>query len=282
MNKYKFTSGPDLSLVLSNLQVHGIAHVPNFLQISIIEKLNREFKKILNASSSRAILAQAGHPMNPDGRTARFAPWHKDALTDFPEITKLFRNEFMKQVAETYYGPHEVDFNDEVFATHEKPSETPILPWHFDRMQSIKFWFYLTDTTKENGAFEYCPGTHWEGHYRAGFHLSQGCGVEDIPNDIDESLIRNPVSLELKAGDLLIFDSDGFHRGGIVQPDQERRVLRGHTHPKNLRRYSDKPLSAGWWLKSFLNINKWTGNASKRILGDQVHDHTLNRKKHKS
>ena len=279
---YDFTCHTfELSEILLKFQKHGIVHVPNFITKDAITKLNIEFENIL-INPSKAILSQSGHPMNPDGRTARLSPWHKDALNDFPEITKLFRNDFLKKIAEAYFAPHEIDFNDEVFATHEKPAETPILPWHFDRMQSIKFWFYLTDTTRENGAFEYCPNTHWEGHYRAGFHLSQGCGVEDIPNDIDESLIRNPVSLELKAGDLLIFDSDGFHRGGIVQPDQERRVLRGHTHPKNLRRYSDKPLSAGWWLKSFLNLNKWTGNASKRILGDQVQDHTLNRKKYKS
>ncbi len=185
-------------------------------------------------------------------------------------------------MAEDYFSPHKIDFNDEVFITHEKPCEKPILPWHFDRVQSLKFWINLTDTTKENGAFEYCPGTHWEGHYRAGFHLSQGGAVENIPNDIDPDLVRNPVSIELKAGDLLIFDPDGFHRGGIVQPGQERRVLRGHTHPKGQRRYGDKPLSSGWWLRSFLNLNKWAGHASTRILGDKIQDQTINRNQNKS
>lgn len=279
MKAYDFTSLKDLTSIISNLRKHGIVHISDFITMSKLEELNQEFIHILEKPSN-SILAQTGHPQNPEGRTARFSPWHHDALKDFPAIASLFRDEFMQEVANAYYSPHNVDVNDEVFITHEKPAEMPILPWHFDRVQSIKFWFYLTDTTIENGAFEYCPGTHWEGHYRAGFYLSQGCGVEDIPNDIDDSLIRNPVSLELKAGDLLIFDSDGFHRGGIVEPGHERRVLRGHTHPQNLRRYSDKPFSAGWWLKSFLNLNKWTGNASKRIIGDQVQDKTLNRKKH--
>lgn len=280
MSEYDFTIDGQLSDVIEVLKVHGIVHIPGFLKSEIVDKLNVEFFRVLE-EPSEAIFSQSGHPTNPEGRTARFKPWRKSAMNDFPSIAGLFRSDFMAEVANAYYGPHEVEVNDEVFITHEKAAEVPILPWHFDRVQSIKFWFYLTDTTVENGAFEYCPGTHWEGHYRAGFHLSQGAAVEDIPNDIDEDLIRNPVSLELKAGDLLIFDSDGFHRGGIVQLGNERRVLRGHTHPKDLRRYGDKPLSAGWWLKSVFNINKWCGNASKRIIGERIQDHSINRKNNK-
>lgn len=278
MYQYKFSCNRDLDKVIETLHRDGIAHVSNFIEADKLLNLNQEFTRVL-IEPSDSILAQTGHPRNPEGRTARLSPWHPKALIDFPEISALFRDEFMQEVADAYYSPHKVDVNDEVFITHEKPAELPILPWHFDRIQSIKFWFYLTDTTVENGAFEYCPGTHWEGHYRAGFHMSQGCGVEDIPNDIDEQLIRNPISLELKAGDLLIFDSDGFHRGGFVQPGNERRVLRGHTHLSGVRRYGDRPLSAGWWLKSVFNINKWVGNASKRALGERMEDQSINRKK---
>lgn len=276
--EYLFTCAKDSKQIINTLRREGISHVPNFISESVLEKLNDEFSRILEEKSP-AILAQTGHPRNPEGRTARFTPWHPEALKDFPEIAKLFRDDFMDEVANAYYSPHKVDVNDEVFITHEKPAELPILPWHFDRIQSIKFWFYLTDTTVENGAFEYCPGTHWEGHYRAGFHMSQGRAVEDIPNDIDEELVRNPVSLELKAGDLLVFDSDGFHRGGFVQPGNERRVLRGHTHLSGVRRYGDRPLTAGWWLKSIFNINKWSGNTSKRALGDRIKDQSINRNK---
>lgn len=227
---------------------------------------------------SQSVFSQARHPINPDGRTARFDLLHEAALEEFPTAFNIFRDEFMWQVANEYYALNKFYLNDEVLITHELPFDLPILPWHFDRIQSLKFWLNLTDTTVKNGDFECCPGTHSEGRYRAGFYLSQGYGVEDIPNDIDEVMIINPVTINLNAGDLLIFDSDGFHRGGVVQPGEERRVLRGHTHPKGLRRYGDRPLTAGWWLKSFLNLNKWTGNASKRILGEKNQDKTINRK----
>ena len=109
--------------------------------------------------------------------------------------------------------------------------------------------------------------------------MSQGCRVVDIPNDIDDELIRNPVSMELKAGDLLIFDADGFHRGGVVQPGKERRVLRAHTYPTG-RRYADKVFSRGWWLSGPLNINRWIKSGSTRVLGDRIQESTCNRHQH--
>ncbi len=279
---YEFLALKEIDSVLSNLKKFGIAVIPNYLGSDVLVNLNKEFDLSLSkAHFLESIISQSKHPLNPDGKTARLALWHRQALSDFPTICQIFRNDFMREIAEAYYGPNDVELNDQVFITYEKPSESPILPWHFDRIQSLKFWFNLTDTDSTNGAFEYCPGTHWEGHYRASFHLSQGLAVEDIPNDIDESMIMRPVTLSLNAGDLLIFDSDGFHRGGVVQPEKERRVIRGHTHPVGIRRYGDRPLSAGWWQKSFLNINKWTGNASKRVIGELIQDRSVNRKKNK-
>jgi hypothetical protein len=265
--------------ILHKLKLWGIAILPEYLSQEVVETLNSEFDRSL-CERGDSLYDRSKHPTNPDGKAARFNPYHDSANTEFPVLTETFQDNFMRQIAEAYYAPHPICFNEAVFITQEFPSDIPILPWHFDRIQALKFWFNLTDTTKENGAFEYCPGTHWEGRYRAGYHLSQGIPVEDIPNDIDEDLIRNPVSIEVKAGDLVIFDADGFHRGGIVQPGHERRVLRAHTYPRNGRRYGDRQFSAGWWLSSPLNLNRWLKAASRRIIGDRVQEHSVNRKKH--
>jgi len=275
---YDFTALANVDSVISHLKKHGIACVPGYLTCEIVDQLNNEFENILTGKS-QSILAQTPHPGNTNGRVARLNPWHAQAEIDFPKIGGVFKDDFMRKIANSYFSPHPYDFNDEVFITHELPCETPSLPWHFDRVQSLKFWFNLTDTTAQDGAFEYCPGTHWEGRYRVGYYLSQGYGIEDIPNDIDEDLIRNPVTLELKAGDLLIFDADGFHRSSRVFEGGEQRVLRAHTHPAGGRRYQDERFSAGWWLRSNFNINKWMGKASLRILGDNIQDQALNRSK---
>lgn len=279
MSRFEFNAENTFESVLSQLKKHGIACVPGYLAADSIARLNDEFESTFTRKS-RAMLSQGKHPGNTDGRVARLNPWHGDAGGDFPSISSVFKDDFMQQIAHAYFAPHPFDFNDEVFITHELPCATPSLPWHFDRVQALKFWFNLTDTTARDGAFEYCPGTHWEGRYRVGYYLSQGYGIEDIPNDIDEDLIRNSVTLELKAGDLLIFDADGFHRSSRVYEGGEQRVLRAHTHPVGGRRYGDKRFSPGWWLRTKLNINKWTGNASSRILGEKIRDRAINRNKH--
>lgn len=274
---YEFLASKNVDSVIVNLREYGVAIIPNYLSSNVISKLNTEFHKALYQESS-AVYSNMQHPTNVEGRAARLALRDRRAVIEFSTISEVFNDQFMKDVADSYYSPASYSFNESVFITNEFPSETQILPWHFDRVQSLKFWVNLTDTTKRNGAMEYCPGSHWEGRYRAGFHLSQGVGVEDIPNDLEECLIRNPVTLELNAGDLMIFDADGFHRGGVVEKGGERRVLRAHTYPVG-RRYGDKLFSAGWWLSSCFNLNKWTGNASKRILGAKIEDNTINRKK---
>jgi ectoine hydroxylase-related dioxygenase (phytanoyl-CoA dioxygenase family) len=277
-NSYEFTAESTLESIIRQLKKYGVALVPNYLNATKLLKLNEEFQRSI-AVDHQSLTNRSKHPNNPKGRVARLNPNHAMALQEFPEITAAFQDALMRQVAHAYYAPHGYSFNEAVFITNEFESEVNILPWHFDRIQSLKFWFNLTDTTKENGAFEYCPGTHWEGRYRAGYHMSQGCPVVDIPNDIDEELIRNPVSMELKAGDLLIFDADGFHRGGIVQPGRERRVLRAHTYPTG-RRYGDKRFSSGWWVSSPLNINRWFKSSTTRVLGDRIQEATINRYQH--
>ncbi len=262
---------------LVTLKKFGIAVIPNFLEKSDVSALNFEFDGCFS-NAGRSIFREK-HPINEEGQTARLNPLRADVREQFPKICTVFQHQFMRDVSSAYFAPHSVSFNDEVFVTHELPSERPILPWHFDRMQSLKFWFYLTDTTKENGAFEYCPGTHWEGRYRASYYLAKGLGIEELPNDIDEELIRKPITLALRAGDLLIFDADGFHRGGIVSEGRERRVLRAHTHPIRGRRFGDKLLSSGWWISSWLNINRWLPKASERVIGERIRERSVNRKK---
>lgn len=156
---YIFTCKNNLEDVMLTLKRHGIAHVPDYLNKDLIPKLNGEFERVLMEPSS-SILSQGKHPGNPDGKVARFNPWHQDAKKDFPQIASIFQDEFMRVISSRYFAPSKFDFNDEVIITHELPYKMPTLPWHFVRIQSLKFWFNLTDTTARDGAFEYCPGTH--------------------------------------------------------------------------------------------------------------------------
>jgi ectoine hydroxylase-related dioxygenase (phytanoyl-CoA dioxygenase family) len=95
-----------------------------------------------------------------------------------------------------------------------------------DKIRTLKFFIYLTDTTEENGAMGAVPGSQ-----------VANCAhrLECLKSDPDYRAVTNVMSdaktvpVEGPAGTLFIFDSDITHSAGHVRPGKERRILRGHT-----------------------------------------------------
>ena len=68
----------------------------------------------------------------------------------------------MNDLCNEYYKPLEYTLNPEVLVSHLKESKIEYCHGILIGYKLLKFWIYLTDTGSENGAMEYCPGTHWE------------------------------------------------------------------------------------------------------------------------
>lgn len=260
----------DISEIILCLKKYGIAIVPKYLVGDDLNDLKKEFLKSFEYSGS-GFVNKISHPTNKDGMVVKV---NRENLSDddFPTTKKVFSSKFMHDVLSRYYSPYGCKLNEDIYITHEFPCETPILPWHYDRVQSLKFWIYIKDATKQDGAFEYVPGSHNEGHYRASYHLATGTSLQMLPNDIPEDEILNPVTIEGKAGDLIIFDPDGFHRGGVVGKDGERMVMRGHSHPYPVGVTYGKPLllSKNWFLQSKLNLANLFKDNYTRVIGNKI------------
>jgi len=262
----KFENMDNLNDVVDGLKTYGIVIVKNYLTQQLVEKLKQEFCASFK-SSDIGIVKKHKHPVNDAGKVVRIK--REKLSSEFSTIKNIFGSSKMEGVVRDYYAPNKYLINDDVFLTHEKSSEKYILPWHFDRQQSLKFFIYLTDTTEKNGAFEYCPGSHMEGHYRASYYVLRGYSLRNIPNDIPEEEVRNPVIISAKAGDLIIFDADGFHRGGRINEGHERLVIRGHSHPIPNRGLNARLFSKEWWMQTPLNMGRVLGGGVGRVLGDR-------------
>ena len=278
MQNYIFEAEKDPSSCIQELVEHGICIVRKFLSDEVLNELKIGFTKVLDDEIDGCV-RKSGHPTNKGGRQAVVDP-SKAKSEGIPVFGKIAYSEFFKQVSHAYFDPHECEVGANVLLTHLKPCPVPILPWHFDRLQTLKFWIYLNDTTKNDGAFEFCPGSHWEGRYRVSYHLATGTSVNDLPNDVADFRIQNPVTLEAYAGDLIIFDPDGFHRGGVVGEGGERKVFRSDTYPRGRRQSFDKFFSRGWFLQKPLNIAKLFRSSTSRVLGDKILDKSKNRHQH--
>ena len=261
-----------------NLNKFGICYIKNYLSPEQIRRLRLSFHDVLE-NNIDATDKKMGHPTNKGGAQAKInlKKAEKNGAEIFSEIAY---SELVSDVSKAYFSPNECIVAANVLITHLKSCPSPILPWHYDRLQTLKFWIYLEDADSKDGAFEYCPGSHWEGRYRASYNMAVGKSIDDLPNDIPDYRVLNPITVASKAGDMFIFDPDGFHRGGIVEEGHERKALRIDTYPKGRRKSIDKLLSRGWMLTSRLNIAKLFQTHTYRILGDQTSDLSLNRKEH--
>jgi hypothetical protein len=251
----------DTEKICRSLAVYGIAIVNNYLSTAEVQKTRDEIAAI--DEDSRCLQKRDAHISNKDGETTildprKFGPGQQT-------LNNTFLSAAFRRVVEQYFCSRDIKLNDQIYVTHEYHDERPILPWHFDRTQSLKFYINLVDTDESNGAFGFCLKSHREGNLRANYHIFRGVPIHEIPNDVPEDELYNCVTVCAQAGDLVIFDAAGFHRAGIVSPGKERLVVRGHSHPCDVHTYGKaRPFSPQWWIRSPLNVVKLLANKVER------------------
>lgn len=164
------------------------------------------------------------------GKLCRMYP---EAYPKFPDIYGIFDTAWHHEVVKGYLGPHH-EFCKQIFISHEYKVETSDVVrnayLHFDPFHALKFILYLTDTTKENGAFRYVPKSRQLGEkLRKEFCQTEEGRIEAYRLDFHKNIKlgeADTVYCEAPAGSLIIFDTDTIHGGGLLQkPDTERMVI---------------------------------------------------------
>lgn len=249
--------------VVDKLDRYGICLVKKFLDPETLETLLAEHNKALS-SSNENIQCEPYYNKEVEGTVGRAQL--KSLKNTFPATFETFTSLLVNKVAEEYFKDVTFILNEDIFFSEEKKSGSEILPWHFDREQSLKFYFPLSGGLAGEGCLEFDPGSHREGHFRANYFLLAGKKVKDIPNLIPENELHSPIVVESEPGDLIVFDADGFHRAGPIKSSSQRIILRGHTHVFPRAGYQVSPWNMQWWLSSPINLAKWLVNKGTRQL----------------
>ena len=105
--------------------------------------------------------------------------------------------------------------------------------WRNGRNWFLKFFIYLTDIDKSCGAFTICPKSRQRGAELRNEAHKRSKNYHDVKNRIEldyPELLETypPEPIEAKAGTLLVFDTDIFHKGGQVEEGKERLIVRLH------------------------------------------------------
>ena len=249
-------SKTQLKQVSQAIKEDGAVVFPEFFGSHLVSILHEEFHKAFN--SPLECLSKVDHP---PGKSVSITTQLLKA-DQFPAIASIFLNPILEDIANEVL-PINSTFQDRIGLTHAY-QPTAITDIHFDAKRSLKFFLYLVDTDKTNGAFSFAAGTHIENSaYRQSF-LDQGGQLKNLLNVASKS-----ESIQLKpvcgpAGTFIIFDTDIFHQGGTLQPGMERKVIRARSlfggQPDFLRH---PKFSLAWW-RNTINPPKTPGSYNGR------------------
>lgn len=219
-----FTSADEIDnqALLGIIDKYGLAIIPEFISIEDLNQLQHEFERLLSA---------------PDTNYKKAKPYSKGRhviverelidKSDYPKTAEVFGSPFMEGVKNNYFNT-EATLNKDIFVVHDVEGSRHIAnDLHFDVVPTFKFFLYLTDTSKANGAFSCVPGSHKR---TADIRQQLGNKISYTNRELSRELPYSDdeiVPIEGKAGSLIIFTTEVCHKAGIVSKG-ERRVMRGH------------------------------------------------------
>lgn len=209
--------------ILQELNDKGVYVIDSFITGDELAILNKEYDTILSTENLGMV------PMEYSiGK--RVVVYKKDYdKSSFPGLTRFFYNNDFEQLAKSYLKD-EIDLNKEIFVVKDVVGSKHIAnDLHYDVLKTFKYFLYLTDTTTKNGAFTCVPGSHKRtAEYRKDKGNQINFNNRYMSRDLEINDFPPEIPIEGKAGTLIIFDTDVWHRGGIVS-EGERRVMIGHT-----------------------------------------------------
>ncbi|MCB0353460.1 MAG: phytanoyl-CoA dioxygenase family protein [Bdellovibrionales bacterium] len=247
--------------VLKNLKTDGYALIENFLEGNfqpVLQEFDRAFGLIPDKShatlnDTQNLTLQPKEKVYNPGKHLNVQP---GGYALFPTLLSHFANQVFQNIVNEYCGPRS-QFLYQIFMSHEyhtvpNQKDWSRLNWlHFDPYPSLKFLLYLTDTDEGNGATMVVPGSRAIGKYYREKRLDindnsgwQG-GCKHRLEDWEETpqyTNADAVPLCVKAGTLLLVDTDVLHCGALLHEEgRERKLILVHNRPEGLRMPDHEP-----------------------------------------
>ncbi|WP_420430174.1 hypothetical protein [Kordiimonas sp.] len=152
---------------------------------------------------------------------------HSSGASHF--LQTIFEKAFATDLATLYLGPSAI-FGARIQLVKSRhvarvPSVIPYVP-HFDRVRTLKFYFYLSDVAATGGHL-YVGDACWVKQSEAirSLYKKSSHSYLEIPDDALREYTGGFTKVEAALGDIVVFDSSQPHFHGPVHEGQERVVL---------------------------------------------------------
>ena len=150
------------------------------------------------------------------------------------EITNKIQSIYIKIIENTFINYKLIGGIFIVKTNKEKERLHPHQDWAFidEKIYSgFNVWIPLVDINEQNGAIRITPKSHlWVNNFR-------GPKIEDAFPNKQEEIWQNMITLNLKAGEALIYDARLFHASFPNQTEQPRIATVFGAIPKNAKMY---------------------------------------------
>ncbi len=218
-------------LILKKLRKYGVIIIDDFINKEKTLNLLHDFESIYVCNEGWAKITDYSK-----GRCCRVNRLEMNE-EKYPTTSEIFGSVWMKEICESYLGNKSI-LNHDIFLVHDVPNSLHVAQdLHHDKIPTLKFFIYLTDTTVENGSFYCVPGSHKMTKLSQKTNRKHSITPDiESTRDIAKNMIANQIPVEGKAGTLIIFDTDVFHRAGRVSSG-ERFVMRGHSREHKFMPY---------------------------------------------
>lgn len=228
------------SLDIVNLvRSRGFCKVPSFFSSSEVFDLKKRLQAVYNSCETGDQIDIPGIITKNQYSIGKAARIYPSQYAGFPALQK-FASQDLSVMSDLFFeGCNNKGL--QVFSSYEYKSifEVHDLPrnafMHVDPYHSFKFFCYLTDTTKDNGALQVIPDTTWIGSaIRSENSLESLLGGDAYTLEKSRyrsnDLMEKRIYVEGSAGDLIILNTDVMHCGGqILSSGLERMTVIYHN-----------------------------------------------------
>lgn len=208
--------------VCDDLQSQGLFIAPSRLDDAVVSRLIEACDRVYTDHPDAVAIESRGS----DARI-----YGVDRLTNDTIFSEL-QNIFLKD-AEIFYGSAKIEqFCMSGDITYRSDGLGSGSGWHRDSpyRHQFKVIVYLTDTTDENGPFEFIPNSHSTASLiGSAQHLSKPLASDRYTTDEIQALLQHgvidePLSIVGKAGTIIYADTRGLHRGRPLISGRRRAV----------------------------------------------------------
>lgn len=233
---FTLTSDAASNEIVAALRKYDVVHLPSYLSSETVLGARDEWERLVHCEEDWVASLDYSR-----GRAIHII---REELSgeQFPIVSELFESDSLREVAYAYLGDHV--FNRDIYIVEDVVgSEHRAQELHYDRMPHLKFFFYLSDVSADQGPLEVVPSSGNIAMRREQTNRQRGITPsEDDVRLSQEAFISRIVSIEGVAGTLIIFHSDILHRAGVVRsgqrlairnrclfPDDAMRAQNGHN-----------------------------------------------------